>query len=371
MTREVLAEQPIIVQKGPLVGIMLPKQAGQAGGDIDFEHAEAMPLPESTVPPSSLPDALVNPQYLGKPGSAPGKAGNDKESPVVLVPPKKLSDIGRDSEAVTPEEFGTSNHPFTTNRANPAGGVNVTKQWPFKAAGKLFFNIGSNSFVCSASLIKKGLVVTAAHCVANFGAQQFYSNWQFVPAYNNGRAPYGVWTAATAWVMSSYYLGTEVCAVYGVVCPNDVAVIVLNPQGGVYAGTATGYYGYGWNGYGYTPANLAQLTQLGYPVALDSGLLMERTDSYGYIDSGFSNNTVIGSLQTGGSSGGPWLVNFGVKPSLSGTAVGAEANRNTVVNVTSWGYTSTSIKQQGASPFTSGNIVPLVSAACGGAPSAC
>lgn len=284
MTREVLAEQPIIVQKGPLVGIMLPKQAGQAGGDIDFEHAEAMPLPESTVPPSSLPDALVNPQYLGKPGSAPGKAGNDKESPVVLVPPKKLSDIGRDSEAVTPEEFGTSNHPFTTNRANPAGGVNVTKQWPFKAAGKLFFNIGSNSFVCSASLIKKGLVVTAAHCVANFGAQQFYSNWQFVPAYNNGRAPYGVWTAATAWVMSSYYLGTEVCAVYGVVCPNDVAVIVLNPQGGVYAGTATGYYGYGWNGYGYTPANLAQLTQLGYPVALDSGLLMERTDSYGYID---------------------------------------------------------------------------------------
>ena len=98
---------------------------------------------------------------------------------------------------------------------------------------------------------------------------------------------------------------------------------------------------------------------------------MERTNSYGFVDGGSSNNTVIGSLQTGGSSGGPWLVNFGVKPVLSGTAVGAEANRNTVVNVTSWGHTSTSIKEQGASAFTSGNIVPLVSSACGGAPSAC
>jgi hypothetical protein len=98
---------------------------------------------------------------------------------------------------------------------------------------------------------------------------------------------------------------------------------------------------------------------------------MQRTDSCGFVDGNASNNTVIGSLQTGGSSGGPWLVNFGIKPVLSGTAVGAEATRNTVVNATSWGYTSTLVKQQGASPFTSGNIVPLVSSACGGAPSAC
>ena len=281
-----------------------------------------------------------------------------------------LSDIQRDLEGTAPQEFGTSNHPFTTNRANPAG-INITNKYPFRAAGKLFFNIGSTTYLCSASLIKKGVVVTAAHCVALFGAQQFYSNWRFVPAYNNGTAPYGVWTAATAWVMTSYYSGTESCAVSGVVCPNDVAVIVLNPQGGVYAGAKTGYYGYGWNGYGYTPQNIAQLTQLGYPVALDGGLLMQRTDSYGFVDGNASNNTVIGSLQTGGSSGGPWLVNFGIKPVLSGTAVGAEATRNTVVNVTSWGYTSTLVKQQGASPFTSGNIVPLVSSACGGAPSAC
>jgi hypothetical protein len=168
-TGEALAEEPTIFQKGPLVGIKLPKQAGQAGGDIDFENAKPMSLPQSTVPPASLPDALLHAQPLGKPGAAAGKAGNGKESPVMLVPPEKLSDIQGDLDGITPEEFGTSNHPYTTNRANPKGS-NVTNKYPFRAAGKLFFNIGSNTFVCSASLIKKGVVVTAAHCVADFWA---------------------------------------------------------------------------------------------------------------------------------------------------------------------------------------------------------
>jgi hypothetical protein len=42
-----------------------------------------------------------------------------------------------------------------------------------------------------------------------------------------------------------------------------------------------------------------------------------------------------------------------------------------VVGVTSWGYDDTSIKQQGASPLTSGNIVPLMHAACTAVPAAC
>jgi hypothetical protein len=49
---------------------------------------------------------------------------------------------------------------------------------------------------------KPGIVVTAAHCVANYGQSQFYSGWTFVPAYNNGSAPYGTWIAATATVPS-------------------------------------------------------------------------------------------------------------------------------------------------------------------------
>jgi hypothetical protein len=151
-----------------------------------------------------------------------------------------------------------------------------------------------------------------------------------------------------------------------------VAVLLLNTSStGDYPGTATGWYGYGWNGFGFTANGLTQITQIGYTVCLDSGFLMERNDSFGFQSVSSANNTIIGSLMCSGASGGPWLVNFGLRPVLTSTTEGTAPNPNTVVGVTSWGYTSTSIKQQGASPFTSDNIVPLVNAACTAVPAAC
>jgi V8-like Glu-specific endopeptidase len=35
-------------------------------------------------------------------------------------------------------------------------------------------------------------VSTAGHCV-NEGPGDFATNWAFVPAYNNGSAPFGTW----------------------------------------------------------------------------------------------------------------------------------------------------------------------------------
>jgi hypothetical protein len=272
--------------------------------------------------------------------------------------------------AVTPQEIGTAGQPYTTSQVNAAGDITVS-YYPFRAAGKLWFLIGTSTFVCSASLIKPGIVVTAAHCVANFGKSQFYSDWRFVPAYNNGSAPYGVWTARSATILTSYFNGTDPCAQSGVICQDDVAVITLNQNGGAYPGPATGWFGYGWNGYSYNQSGQALITQLGYPVALDGGLLMERNDSQGSITPSLSNNTVIGSLMTGGSSGGPWLVNLGMPPTLAGTSFGTAAIHNVVVGVTSWGYTNPAVKQQGAAPFTSNNIVVLVNTVCAATPGAC
>ena len=59
--------------------------------------------------------------------------------------------------------------------------------YPFRAAGKLFFKKAAETRICSASLIKRGLVVTAAHCVANYGKNEHYLNFEFVPAYDNGQ----------------------------------------------------------------------------------------------------------------------------------------------------------------------------------------
>jgi V8-like Glu-specific endopeptidase len=303
---------------------------------------------------------------LGEPGYAPGARGTGERNPVTL-PPEAAWDEWLDPEddgGVGSQEYGTANHPYTTMRVDLSGNTE-SKSYPYRAAGKLYFKIGSSSYVCSASLIKRGLVVTAAHCVAEFGKQRMYTGFQFVPAKYDNLAPYGTWNGQSAYVMTSYYRGTDSCATRGVVCANDVAVIRLAPQGNAFPGTATGWLGYGWNGYGLTPNNLALVNQLGYPVSHDSGNRMQRTDSQGFVSASSSNNTVWGSRQTGGSSGGPELVNLGIMPALS-TPLGSEADANVVIGVTSWGYTSASVKQQGASPFTSSNIVPLVSAACSG-----
>jgi hypothetical protein len=219
-------------------------------------------------------------------------------------------------------------------------------------------------------LIRRGVVVTAAHCVANYGRREFYRNWRFVPGYRNGAAPFGVWSARVAVILTSYWNGTDGCAVFGVVCPNDVAVLLLNTIGGAYPGTNTGWYGYGWNGYGFAGA-LTQITQLGYPGCLDNALVMERNDSFGYVSIPLSRNTIIGSLMCEGSSGGPWLVNFGIPPRRTGTTPGFAADPNIVVGVSSWGYRNRAIKQMGASPFTNGNILPLVNTACRFAAVAC
>lgn len=226
------------------------------------------------------------------------------------------------------------------------------------------------TFGCSASLIKRGVVVTAAHCVAKFGARQFYTNFRFVPGYRNGATTlYGTWTGV-ALVMTSYFNGTDPCTTAGVVCQNDVAVLRVTPQAGAYPGTATGWYGYGWNSYGFNASKMTHITQIGYPDCLDNGLLMERNDSHGYTNAAQVNNTIIGSLMCKGSSGGPWLINFGIRPALTGTTAGSFASPNFVVGTTSWGYDNNLLKQMGASPFLSTNIVPLVNAACT-VPAAC
>jgi hypothetical protein len=156
-----------------------------------------------------------------------------------------------------------------------------------------------------------------------------------------------------------------------VICKDDVALIVLNAQSGRYPGTNTGFYSYGFDGYGFTSNKLTEVTQIGYPACLDNGEIMERTDSQGATSASNSNNTLIGSLMCGGSSGGPWLVNFGRRPNLTGTTSGTYPLSNTVIGTTSWGSTATGPKNQGAAPFLSTNIKALVTGACGANAGAC
>lgn len=368
------------------------------------QRADGAELPRTNLPrldPRQLPlsalrrnNALPAGEHAPKMGVLPGSSDG-----TLLTTP-------------TPNAYGNYSPlaiaPYTTARASAAtlgttvkaSEVGVTS-YPWRATGELSFYIGGTQYVCSASMIGRGLLITAAHCVYEFGNGTdagWHTNYVFTPAMVDSKtAPlFKTWKFQSETISSSYYHGNDSCVSTGIACNNDLALVILAPQGGKYAGDYTGWYGYGWNGYSYVSsfggASLASITELGYPVAFDSGRMMERTDGIGaYYNNGGVLNTVLGTAMTGGSSGGPWLVNFGASPVVSLPATLGNSNvGNIVVGVTSWGYTTPGNNTQGASffgqntewPGTSyldntgknrgaGNIGGLVAAACNLTPAAC
>ena len=367
-----VAQQPTIARAGTVTIATFPVASHAATDPIDYVNAKPMPLPIAT----NFSESLVLADMIGmlatpaatptsKPVFVGGSVGDGQTRPVFLGKPAPNS-MG---DEYTSQEAGTTNHAFSTARADGFTG-STNKIYPYRASGKVFFNKPgeTGSFICSASLIKKGVVVTAAHCVSEFGKNKFWTNWRFVPGYKSGSAPYGNWSAKSTLVLTAYLNGSDPCststAPNGVICRDDVAVVVLNPQGGSLPGTNTGWYGFAYDNAGFTPSGRVHLTQIGYPGCLDNGEIMERNDSEGFKSSSHANNTLLGSLMCGGSSGGPWLINFGKRPALTGTTSGSSAQINTVVGVTSWGSTSSGPKQQGASPFLNTNIQSMVNAAC-------
>lgn len=347
---------------------------------------------ESPVPPKG---PFQSPMPLAAPGvlkDAPEKAGraNFIGKPGVFTEEKGAvqSNEGR--------AYGTKTHPFTTKRvevgvlgstSTSAANVPVTS-YPFRPTGKLYFqkSTGTGWYVCTASLLRKGVLITAGHCVFDYGkkaasgqpvstAPGWYKNFQWCPAkQDSSNGVYGCYTASNAGITSSYYNGTDTCQQSGVQCNNDIATLIVAPKNGVYAGTVLGTYPWAWNNYSFPTATFinggyrfGQVAQLGYPEAIDNGYKMIRTDSVGlYYTSGDFRNIIIGSAQTGGSSGGPWLVNFGTTPSYgTGSSAGSD-DQTAVIGVTSWGYIDKALKQQGASYFGQNKEFPNSSYTAGG-----
>ncbi len=280
------------------------------------------------------------------------------------------------------ENSGTYGMPFTTARAdlasNDGTGIPTNVMWPYRAVGKLFFFDGKDQYQCSAALIDRGVVATAAHCVAEYKQNRLFTNWRFIPGFrvDEREAPFGVWSVRKAYVLDSYPSGTEQC-VDDAICQNDVAVLVLAPQLDAakkpyLPGIHTGWFSFVSGKTPFVGNGITQVTQLGYPSCLDNGVLMQRNDSQGVISSDDNhNNTIIGSQMCGGSSGGPWIANFGIKPTQTGATAGQYPNPNVLIGVTSWGSKNPDVKRQGASPFLTTNIDALMTSACKEYPDAC
>jgi V8-like Glu-specific endopeptidase len=300
--------------------------------------------------------------------------------------------------------FGTSALHFTHARvANFTTGASnqPVSGHPYAASGRLWMGFGVTEVYtssCSASLLGPGVIVTAAHCVARFGGgtASLARHIRFIPA-NFGNTltsgPYGSWYWSRLRLPTAYLNGTDPDTGTGVVTNNDVAVIELQKRNSLgalvypYAYGPVYTYGYAWNynASNVTPNGLQAMTSLGYPGNYDSGQQMQRFDSVATpTGSGADGNPfqwIRGGNMAPGSSGGPWLVNFGTVPTQTGGTLGP-GGRNWVVGVTSW-WTGDAVKRNGSSRFGqnaqfpgasyvfnginygAGNIGALMQAICG------
>lgn len=294
--------------------------------------------------------------------------------------------------------YGSFGIPYTstrvqlggTNQTSAVGGSFLSSTYPYRSVGKLTFSAG----YCSASLIRRSVIVTAAHCIQRFGSgASIFGGWQFTPGHYGPTGattaqirPYGTWDWKVLVRPASWAAGTDIGS--GSARDNDLAVIALAKDAkGQFIGSLTGALGYGWNNPSFVASpktgnlRVGATSTLGYPALMDGGKIMQRADGPSYL------TTISGAGQiwqgnnfTGGSSGGPWVVNFvSINPVLSGgAAIGTQAGR-WVVGVTSWGSAdpnvikdnySSQFRQNARYPnadyggYGAGNIASLLNTLC-------
>jgi V8-like Glu-specific endopeptidase len=314
---------------------------------------DAKELTMPLVDPSKIQKSAVNPNAQG--GAV---NGGDGQPPTINISantqPLFKPIIQSNDHSTSPMDSGTQNEQFSSTQLVP---LSADLSYPYRAVGKLFFTIpGRGDYVCSASVIKPRIIVTAGHCVhsGSGGSDGFYTNWLFIPAFRDGSAPFQSWSWSYANVSNTWATG-------GGIVPNasDFAMIEMKDQAINGAtqkiGAVTGYLG--WQSQSLIP-NHANL--LGYPCNFDSCQKMHQVTAQSAAAVS-PNNVEYGSDMGGGSSGGPWVQNFG-KYSVGQTG-GNNPGLNRVVAVTSWGYTNPAYKAQGASNFND-EFINLLNTMC-------
>ncbi len=345
-------------------GVMQTESSQATWTEADYANARVL-SPKVNSLPASVTDfnAAAAESQRALQGSAKGGRGGADASHLREMRRAfpRVAEMDADN-GVAPEAVGTGGIYFTSSRASVTA---TDTTYPNRTVGKLYFKIGALSYMCSGSMIKPGIVVTAGHCVhsGNGASTGWYNSFQFIPAYRNAGGvdsrPYGTWTSwARVSTSSDWYSGGG-----GVPNLRDWAVITFNADR---AGLKIGNYT-GWLGYQYPRMIGRQQAVLGYPGNLDTGGILHRIDSI--ITNYGSNNGTWGSDMQGGSSGGPVVQNF-QQTYVDSSTLPSENESNRVTSVVSWGYISSLPKVQGGSQFDS-VFGTMVSNACTAHPWAC
>ena len=311
--------------------------------------ANAQPMLPKVNQNAVTPEAAA--QGIGTPVSLPGKRPTvtiNADSFTRLYDPAQAR-IQPEAGGIESQAVGSFGADYTSARVNAPALETI---YPNRTVGKLFFRIGASNFVCSASVLRLRIVVTAGHCVhsGSGGTGGFHSNFLFVPAFRDGAAPLGTFTPRLVGTTSQWATGGG-----GVPNAADFGMFDINDRAGVKIGSITGFLGF--RTLSLIPNHT---TKLGYPCNLDACQKMQQVTSQSFRATS-PNNVEYGSNARGGSSGGPWVMNYGVQ----GTG-GLTTSLNALVSVTSYGYVSTLPQVQGGSipDSRAGGFIPLLNLMC-------
>lgn len=261
---------------------------------------------------------------VGPPGFDPGSLPTDKAAPqpdggmIPQIPVDSSAGLPTgliQKMAVVPraiQQVGIPMHStFSVPRVLYAP---PTPLYPYMAVGRVFFTKQSGGdYVCSGSSIGGRAVLTAGHCVMEKG--KAHTNWVFVPVYYNGERPYGTWPQTSVFYFQSWKEQENI--------GRDVAFSIVADQQGSTLSAKVGALGFVYN---FPRERLWAM--FGYPAGDPyTGYEMIETvaPTAAVDDSGSPSSTGAGSIQTGGSSGGPWITDFSPGLQVSNFANGVNS----------------------------------------------
>lgn len=290
--------------------------------------ATPMTVPNAAMPQGADSESSVMAEKslvaVGEPGFSPGwspSSGQPQPDPMVSYTYDELADMADTAPMHGPAPTNPLYGPYAPFQRWTWYG-NYTRQ-DTQTLGKLFFSIGSNDYVCTASVIGQGTIATAAHCLksdldGNGSAETWHSNWMFCPSYYIGGAypTRGCWSWSGARVSSGWASQSSVDRDYACIVTAGTGTVVNDKVGNV-----TGWAGRAWNF-----ASSQLVFSWGYPSGPTwpavPGLGGEGPRPFpGYhviaavstewyeVDMVAGDGQVskyMGNDMTGGSSGGPW-----------------------------------------------------------------
>jgi len=192
-------------------------------------------------------------------------------------------------------------------------------KYPISTVAKMFFTQDGVNYVCSASSIDVDAAWTAGHCVNNGSAPDgtnggFSYNVLVCPSYDAGVNPaQGCWASDFLATLTSYTVtgaGND-----------DMGIINTANNGTVHAGQIGNWTG--WLGWAVNFNREQNWVALGYPqgAPFNGSKIQVDTAQFGYNDDWAGQgplSVAMGSDLTGGSSGGPWIIQFGLPGQVGG-----------------------------------------------------